>query len=209
MIVLSACQRGIRNAVMCSWLVFAFSVAQAGAISTTFVSDNSKRGNMFDIHVTNALTINSFEVNLATGLSKDIFVYYKAGTRVGFETNSGAWTLLGSDSVTSSGSDIPTFVDLADLSLAIGDYALFVTTDGTTTSAIRYTNGTTTFSNADIAIDAGVGTAVPFDGNINPDRIWNGTINYTLDGNVVPEPGTLALFGAALAGLSVLRRRRS
>ena len=151
------------------------------------------------------MTLNSFDINLATGLTKEIFVYYKSGTWVGFDTNASAWTLLGSSTVTSSGSNTPTFVDVADLFLPTGDYALFVTTDGSTAGAILYTNGTTTFSNANLAIDAGGGTAVPFVDAAIPNRIWNGTINYTLAS--VPEPGILPLMALGIAGMYRMNRK--
>jgi hypothetical protein len=184
----------------------ASTVSYADVLSTTFASNNARRGNMFDITVANALTIQSFDVNLASNLTKDIFIYYKTGTWVGFDTNASAWTLLGSASVTSAGNDIPTAVDTPDLALAAGNYALFVTTDGSTPGAILYTNGTTSFSDANLTIFSGGGTAVPFvDGAID-DRIWNGNIHYSL--SAVPEPETYAMMLAGLGLLGFAARRR-
>ncbi len=46
-------------------------------------------------------------------------------------------------------------------------------------------------------------------------RIWNedaggwGTVKYTWEGEDIPEPGTMALFGLGLVGLGAWRRRRS
>lgn len=182
------------------------TAVNAASLTTTFASNNGARGNMFDVTVTNPLTVTSVEVNLLSGLTKEIFVYYRSGSWVGFQGSSAGWTLAGSQTVTSSGSNVPTPVDVPDFSLPAGVTGFFVTTDGTTASAILYTNGTTTFSNADLSIAAGAGTFVPFDGAIVSDRIWNGTIFYEL-GTAVPEPASLALMAAGLLGLGVARRR--
>ncbi|MBL8177602.1 MAG: PEP-CTERM sorting domain-containing protein [Bryobacterales bacterium] len=162
---------------------------------------------MFDLIVSNPLTITSFDVNLANGLEKEIFVYYKSGTYAGFELNSAAWTLLGSATVTSAGSDVPTALPVGGLFLTAGTYGLFVTTDGSTASAIRYTNGATSTSDGNLEITAGVGTAVPFVDAPITDRIWNGTIYYNV-GSDVPEPATWSMGVAALLAGVVLRRRR-
>lgn len=186
--------------------VLGAALLPAASISTTFASNNARRGNIFDVAVTNPLTVNSIEVNLAEGLTKEIFVYYKTGTWVGSQANPGAWTLAGSQTVTSSGNNVPTLVDIPDFALFAGTYGLFVTTDGLTVGAILYTNGTSSFSNADLTIFAGGGTLVPFDGNIVVDRIWNGTINYTLGVAEIPEPATFGLMSASLFAGALLRR---
>jgi hypothetical protein len=65
-----------------------------------------------------------------------------------------------------------------------------------------YTNGPLgPYGNADLTLDLGSASNVPFTGNIFSPRVWNGTIYY----DVIPGPGALALLG--LAGL-VRRRRR-
>lgn len=56
------------------------SAVNAQSLTTTFASNNGRRGNMFDIQTANDLTINSFDVNLVTGLTKEIFIDYKVGT---------------------------------------------------------------------------------------------------------------------------------
>lgn len=197
---------GLAVACLC-----ATSIAQGAIITTTFSSDNSRRGNMFNVDVNQNVTISAFDVNLASGLTKDIFVYYKSGSYVGFEGNAGAWTLAGSQSVTSAGGNSPTFVDIPDFVLNAGSYALFVTTDGQTSGSFQYTNGATTYSDAVFTIYSGVGTAVPFDGDVIGGRIWNGSIYYTAGTSEVPEPSSLALVLGPLAlfGVRAFRRRQA
>lgn len=166
--------------------------ASAASITTTFASNNSRRGNMFDLLVNNPLTVNSITVNLAGGQTMDIYVYYKSGTFVGSELVSAAWTLAGSQNVTSGGSDTPTPVDIPGFALSAGTHGLFVTTDGSRPAVFRYTDGTSSYSNADLTIFSGIGTAVPFVTAGIADRIWNGTINYTLETSEVPEPVSTA-----------------
>lgn len=104
---------------------------------------------------------------------------------------------------------MPTPVNVGGLFIPSGStIGLFVTTDGTTVGAINYTNGTSSFSNGDLTIFSGGETSVPFVDTAAADRIWNGTIPYTLGpGTAAPGPSSLALVGLGVAGLVVRRRR--
>jgi len=198
--------------VIAAVLVSFFCVAEstkAAVISTTFSSNNARRGNIFDIQVVNPLTVESISVNLEKDLTKEIFLYYKSGTWVGFQSNAAAWTLAGSVTVTSAGSNNPTTVDIPDFYLSGGTYGFYVTTDGTTSGAILYTGGSNSFSNSDITIFAGKGTVSPFDGDLTSgDRIWNGSITYSPT-SAVPEPTSMAIFGFGALGLAYRARRNS
>jgi len=48
-------------------------------------------------------------------------------------------------------------------------------------------------------------TAILLGGGTLPDNTWSGTLEAT----AIPEPTSIALFGLALAGLAVLRRRKA
>lgn len=158
-----------------------------GSLTTTFASNNSFDGNMFDVTVLGAddVTITSFDINLETGETDTISVYYKAGTYAGFETNSGAWTLLGSASVTSSGTDVPTPLPVGGLTIPAGQtYGIYVTKTTTcqngASGCLLYTNGAVSVANADIQLDAGIGLGGLFGslgGPFSP-RSWNGTVYY-------------------------------
>lgn len=190
----------------------ALSGVHAAELTTTFNNTNSWNGNMFDV-VTNgqALTVTGLSINLYPG-SVPVQVYVKNGTWVGSENAAAAWTLVDTISVTSNGLDVPTFVDVADFTLAAGaTSALYITTTDISHN-LAYTMATTPVgtiaaSNADLSILVGVGTEYLFGDNISP-RIWNGTIEYTV--SAVPEAETylMLLAGLGLAGYAARRKQR-
>lgn len=187
-----------------------FGSAQAATLTTSYASNNARRGVMFDISTVNPITIDSFDVNLLSGVSSmPMFVYYKTGTYVGFGGDSAAWTLLGSETVTSAGSNLPTPLAIGGLSLAAGTLTgLFITTDGSVNGSLLYYDGSTPVGNSDLTLSFGYGTAVPFDGSVFADRTWSGTIHYTVDS--VPEPGQWAMMvvtGLGIAGYATRRIR--
>ncbi|MBF4519046.1 BspA family leucine-rich repeat surface protein [Flavobacterium sp. ANB] len=167
--------------------------AQCLSLATPYNSNNSNKGVMFNI-VTGAtpITITSFDMNLI-GTSTGIFeIYYKSGTYVGSESNGAAWTLAGSASATSLGTNQSTPIPLA-LSIPIPantTYAFYITNnDPIIPAGVRYTNGTytTLASDAYMSIDGGIGKAYPF-GQTFIDRRVNCTPHYYINSNAcLPE----------------------
>lgn len=188
----------------------------AGSITTLFNTNNSGEANdsqMFDIDVLNpaGITITSVDVNSAasqaSGLSFALDIYTTPTTAVGEYTNPGAWTLVSTGSGVNAVSNTPSFVAVSSFFLAQGTYGIgFVAP----TINLGYTNatGTEVYANSDVSLDNFVSTVFPppFSGPTN-DRIWNGTINYSVGGSAVPEPGSLLLLGAALLGIGAARAK--
>src|SRR5690606_29176089 len=154
-----------------------------GDITTFFGGGNQFAGNMFDVTASGGddVLIEGFDINMDPG-SGLISVYYKSGSYVGFESNAGAWTLLGSETVNSAGTNNPTPLNVGGLVIPAGEtYGIYVTsTDYTSNNfAMNYTNGDNVFSDAYVTIQTGVGKGNPdFTGTTFQSRSWNGTIYY-------------------------------
>ena len=154
------------------------------SLLTTLAAGNNHRGNMFDVVALNAVTITAVDAHPMANTT--IEVYYKVGTYVGNEANSGAWTLVGSAAVVAQPQGTLTPVPLAiNVSIPAGQtYAFYVTSSDITVS-LNYTDGTTAGAvyaqNADIQFLEGAGMEYPFTGGASAftPRIWNGQIHYT------------------------------
>lgn len=155
--------------------------ALKNSLTTTYASGNGQSGVMFDVTPSRSLILDSFEVSMDAGTHL-VEVYYKQGTYQGFETNAGAWTLLGSATVTSTqaagGPGI--YVNVGNkLSLpANTTYGFYIQLPNAT--AINYTNGASlqNFSNSEVLITAGAGKGANFGATFSP-RVFNGTIHYS------------------------------
>lgn len=179
-------------------VLFLKSTTTSMNLTTTFASDNNFDGNMFDIDVKGfGIDIFGMDINASSTIGAvDVYLYYKEGTFVGSETNASAWTLFQTfTNITASGVNLPTHLDVSELTLKAGTtYGIYVTVgeQGATVndnSAVRinYTNGTANYENSDIKINYGVGIGGLFGSlagagsGVFPPRTWNGTVYYEYD----------------------------
>jgi hypothetical protein len=186
------------------------SIANASLITTTFSGNNAFAGNMFDVTIfNNDLLLSAADINLgAQGSNALISVYTRIGGFSGFELDAAAWTLQGQQTVTSSGSGNPTVFNFADFILSANtQYGMyFSVTDYATDGQIKmkYTTGTSSYSNSDLKLDLGIGRGNgDFTGDVFNPRSWNGTLYYNAVD--VTSPSTFLLFTAG-AMLLVARR---
>ena len=188
----------IKTLVAALGLAFATVAASAGSLSTSFNTNNSGRQGMyFDLTAaSSAVTLDSFTVNGGTG---NWGIYYKTGTYSGFETNQSAWTLLGTGTTTQTVDTL----NVNALTIGAGQTDAIYVFDFS--GVQNYSDGVTSFSNADLAFNGGTGNYGFFD-NTLADRNWSGTVNYSL--TAVPEASELSLMLAGLGLLGVAARRR-
>lgn len=184
--------------------------AAANSITTTTAGGNEFDGNMFSAVIgPHSLDVTSLGVNVDAG-RMIIDVYVKTGSYLGFETTPGAWTLVSATAVTGLGAGTLTPVNVTPFVLnANTTYSLYLTIDTDVNAApyMNYSNGSSTYSNADLSLFLGEGLGGKFGslGVFSP-RTWNGTINYSAVDT--PEPKTFFLLGTGILFASFLRRRR-
>ena len=150
---------------------------EPGDLFTTMVSGNGSTGNMFDITAYTELTIDSFYVNVDGASVME--VWYKEGSYLGFQSNSSAWTLAGSNNVVFAGMNNNSLLAIGGITIPAGEtYGIYVAI--TSGSTINYTNGNGTneiYQNNDMQIECGAGGSY-FSVTI-ASRVWNGTVFYT------------------------------
>ena len=182
------------------------SAANAQSLTTLYAANNSGSfggAAYFDVIVgPNALTITGYDTNTneMVTFGWEVWITDPGVSYLGNEANPAAWTQVATGTGVGMGINVPSPVTLNNtfgldantlygMALVIGPEA-----------GLDYTNGPLgPYSNADLTLELGSTSNVPFSGSPFNPRIWNGTIYYT------PGPGVLALLG--LAGL-VRRRRR-
>lgn len=164
-------------------------------LTTLFAGGAANNGNMFDITAANDVLIQSFDENLQN--NEPLAIYYKAGTHVGFETDSGAWTLIGTyTGVVTNGSGVATAVPIpVNVVIPAGQTYAFYITYTTSQGSMGYTPGTAVgnvyVSDANIQIKEGVGKVYPFSTTFTP-RVFNGTVHYTSYTCPTPTPTNTA-----------------
>ncbi|MCA9625947.1 MAG: hypothetical protein KC731_43295 [Myxococcales bacterium] len=159
-------------------------------LTTSFTNTSGWDGIMFDIVAKQTLEVLSFDSNIDTG-AKTIEVYYKAGTFVGFESNSSAWTLAGSVLVSPSAPNIGTPIPVAvNVTIPAGQtYGFYIvsTAGGTLNNGINYIlnvpTGSVQTENADLQVLGGKGRGTGFMGSTFVDRGLSGVVHYERCGN--------------------------
>ncbi len=193
--------------------------ASAQTLTTIFAGGNSLTSpfaNTMDITVTNkgGIVIESIDVNCentrqgGVGTKFDVEVHFtaKGVTYLGNSNTPALWSgPSGTGSSTSNASGTPTNVDITDVFVPPGQWAMgirFVIPSGSSGTAIAYTNGNgpnQTYSNADLKLDLGSAVTGLFNGSVYNPRVWNGTIYYRA-GKDTGKVAALGAFGRGCDG---------
>ncbi len=129
-------------------------------------------GNMFNVSVNERLEITGFSLSSFSSLSSiPVSVYMVHGGYQG--TTQSDWTLMENTNATNPGGQQPAYFDLTapivlNPGMIYGFYLLY---------QASYTPGQTTYSDANMTIESGIGLCQPFDYCCS-DRIFNGAIHY-------------------------------
>ncbi len=144
-------------------------------LSTSYTGGNGcSGGSMFNVTaLTGGITIKAFNINTDLTTSVSVNVYYKAGTYLGSETSSAAWTLLGTYTATGQGTNVPTTLAVDDIVIPAGQtYGIYLNFDA------NYTSASNTYTDGTIEISVGAGLCGLFS-SVNAGRDFNGAVIYT------------------------------
>lgn len=176
--------------------------AQSGSISTNVVTGGGGEGAFFNLTAhSRPIYITGFETNLVG--TANVRVYFRPGGYEGAETDAGAWTLLGSQTLTGGTGFHQNLyrLNVGGLTIPAGEtYGILIYSGYTAGSppavATRYrVEVSGSFSNGDITLTAGAGSFNslgdndPFNG-YNANRVWHGTVFYSDP----PSGGQIATF---------------
>lgn len=159
-------------------------------------------GNFFDVAVTNPLGIHVCAIDTKTtaavGTPITVDIYVTPGTYVGVGQNPTPWRLIASGTGTGTGSlQPPVPITLArPFYLPAGSYGMFVQL--TSGGGPQYTQGTNTFSNADLTLTLGASQSTRFSSALATPRTWNGVFYYSTC--ATGGEASYGLFGLGCAG---------
>ena len=150
------------------------------SINTGFSGNYGNHGNMFDILSNEDIIITGFEGNFYSG-PVDLKIYYKAGTHIGYETDSVYWALVGTvNGLVPNPRGVPTPIPLQlNLPITAGlTYGFYITTTNGTNMAFNVSTSQGVLHTTDGILEfyRGTDNVYPF-GSFGP-RIWNGIIHY-------------------------------
>lgn len=150
----------------------------------TLNPNNGQSGAFFDVKPKKDMTITGINFVPRSSTTYKVSVYWKSGTFVGSETNSGAWTLLGTSSSFSTSANVltPVPLNLSKKLTANQKSAFYVI--AVAGSSLGYTNGSSVgqlaVSNSDIEVYQGKGSGGLFSSSLFTTRTWSGTLKYEI-----------------------------
>lgn len=172
-----------------TYLVDGSSSGGDRSLTCPFAGNVMQSGNMFDVVAWKMLTLKNFALNIGSNYVEAVEVYWKNDTHVDFESDSGAWDLIGDVDVQALGPWTPSYIPVGDYAMSpveffSGDKKAFYITLRDTKNIIYSTSSGTVGSvyveNADMTVYTGSGVIYPFGVYYRP-RLFNGIIEYYVD----------------------------
>lgn len=154
----------------------------------TLAANNGQVTAMFDCKPLTNITVTGFNFSPRTSgtATYTAKIYYKSGTLVGSESNSNAWTLLGTSSSFSATYNVLTRIPLT-FSQQLNANQIYAFYIHVTSGTLGYTNGSTlgaiATSNSDIEIYQGRGGGGLFTSSLFTVRTFSGTMIYEKGGS--------------------------
>jgi hypothetical protein len=174
--------------VLCFVYSYSISHALSGALTADVPTDSGGEGAFINVTAKgHDVLINSFETTLVG--TANIRVYYRTGSSIGFENDSSAWTLLGSETISGGNGAIQTLypIHVGGIVIPAGQtygFLIYSGFGGSTELAIRTQKGSGegSFSDNYIRVSSdsssfGGDRFSPFDG-ANTIRAWRGVVHY-------------------------------
>lgn len=180
----------------CSLLAVAAVTAQSPL--TTFYSGgallNGPTVYFNDVVVNAPIQITQIDVNTTSAVNTvgSLDVYVISGSRVGFETNVAAWTLVSTGTVTAAGANVPSVaVMTTPIVLMPGNYGIaiqsnVINSSYSTSTGLNYSTAEMTLLNGGGSANGAFGTAI-----CCQPRTWNGSFHYLPAGSGTVATNTL------------------
>ncbi len=159
---------------------------------TSYKSDRSSAGIMFDVQAKNPIMIRGLSFNTALTDEVRVLVWTKKGSHVGYQSSQKSWELIVNTTVIGKGLDVPTFIPqtifMPTAILANQIRAFYIScTDGPYQRYLLVQDGDQgDFSNEDLELfREGTAKSVGFDGSNFVPRTFSGSVAYDV---ITPQP---------------------
>lgn len=143
-------------------------------MSGTYWFGNIQSGNMFDITAKKSLILDSFSLNVNNYNTIQVNVYAKTGSYSGYQTSSGAWTLIKSiQGIQAKGLGNKTNVNMDGYLIPAGSYGIYIQIS----EGILFNSGNQTRNNNDLTFTGGDAISGNFSSVVS-NYSWSGNIFY-------------------------------
>jgi hypothetical protein len=167
------------------------SLKHRDKLETNSIATINYNGNMFNLLAKDDITINNFEIRIASLGMNPYNIYTKSGKYQGYENTSSAWNLLTNDSVLVSNADDFVTLSFPTISLNSGDtLAVYIQMQGWAYQ-LRYASVSQPMSYIGPQLEyySGAGISYSF-GTVYPNRVINLKVNYEYGFNPLGECST-------------------